>query len=79
MACATPVACSNTTALPEVVGDAARTFDPTSTEAIADATLDLLRDPAPYVDRGLERARGFTWDACARAHDAVYRELIASG
>jgi glycosyltransferase involved in cell wall biosynthesis len=78
MATATPVACSNTTSLPEVVGDAARTFDPTSPEAIAEAVLDLLRDPAPYVERGLERARRFTWDACARAHDAVYRELTAS-
>jgi glycosyltransferase involved in cell wall biosynthesis len=78
MACGCPVACSNTTALPEVVGDAARTFDPTRPEAIADAVLDLLRDPGPYVERGLERARRFTWDACARAHDAVYRELTAS-
>jgi glycosyltransferase involved in cell wall biosynthesis len=75
MAAGTPVACSNTTALPEVVGDAARMFDPTDAEAIADAVLDVLRDPAPYVERGLERARLFTWDACARAHDAVYREL----
>jgi hypothetical protein len=24
---------------------------------------------------GLERAQAFTWDACARAHDDVYREL----
>lgn len=79
MACGCPVACSNTTALPEVVGDAARLFDATSAEAIAEAVLDLLRDPDPYVARGLERARGFTWDACARAHDAVYRELMASG
>jgi glycosyltransferase involved in cell wall biosynthesis len=77
MACACPVACSNTTALPEVVGDAARTFDPASPEAIAGAVLDLLRDPGPYVARGLERARRFTWDACARAHDDVYHELTA--
>jgi alpha-1,3-rhamnosyl/mannosyltransferase len=59
------------------VGDAARTFDPTDAEAIAEAVLDLLRDPAPYVERGLERARRFTWEACARAHDAVYAELAA--
>jgi glycosyltransferase involved in cell wall biosynthesis len=75
MAAGTPVACSNTTSLPEVVGDAARMFDPTDPAAIADAVLDLLRDPAPYVGRGRERARSFTWEACARAHDAVYRDL----
>jgi glycosyltransferase involved in cell wall biosynthesis len=78
MASGTPVACSSTTALPEVVGNAARLFDPTSADAIAEAVLDVLRTPEPYVARGLERARRFTWDACARAHDGVYRELIAS-
>jgi glycosyltransferase involved in cell wall biosynthesis len=77
MACGCPVACSGTTALPEVVGDAARTFDPLSADDIARAISDVLADPAPYVARGLERARAFTWDACARAHDAVYRELGA--
>jgi glycosyltransferase involved in cell wall biosynthesis len=76
MAAGTPVACSGTTALPEVVGDAARTFDPTSAESIAEGVLDLLRDPAPFVARGRERAQRFTWDATARAHDAVYRELV---
>jgi glycosyltransferase involved in cell wall biosynthesis len=77
MACGCPVACSNTAALPEVVGDAARLFDPTSPEAIAEGVLDLLRNPAPYVARGFERARGMSWDVCARAHDDVYRELMA--
>ena len=77
MAAGTPVACSNTTALPEVVGDAALTFDPTDAEAIAAAVLELLRDPEPYVARGRERATSFTWEACARAHDAVYRELAS--
>jgi hypothetical protein len=36
---------------------------------------DVLREPAPWVKRGLERAKLFTWDANARAHDEVYREL----
>ena len=31
----------------------------------------------PWVARGLERAQAFTWDACARAHDEVYRELCS--
>jgi glycosyltransferase involved in cell wall biosynthesis len=77
MACGCPVTCSGTTALPEVVGDAARTFDPTSAEDIAAGIGDVLDDPAPYVERGLERAQRFGWDACARAHDAVYAELAA--
>jgi glycosyltransferase involved in cell wall biosynthesis len=77
MACGCPVACSNSTALPEVVGDAARTFDPLSPEDMAQAIEDVLAHPARYVARGLERAQLFTWDACARAHDGVYRELGA--
>jgi glycosyltransferase involved in cell wall biosynthesis len=75
MACGCPVAASNTTALPEVCGDAARLFDPTSPEAIAAAVGEVLDAPDDFVRRGLERARRFTWDACARAHDGVYRAL----
>ncbi len=70
-----PVASSNASSLPEICGDAAVLFDPTSAEAIADAVTTLLRDPAPYVARGLERAPQFTWARCADAHVAVYREL----
>src|SRR6266545_4072801 len=78
MACGCPVACANVTSLPEVVGDAARLFDPRDVDDIAAAVDDVLRNPEPYVARGLERAKLFTWDANARAHDAVYRELASS-
>jgi glycosyltransferase involved in cell wall biosynthesis len=77
MACGCPVACSNATSLPEVAGDAARLFDPESPAEIADAVRDVLDDPAPWAERGLARAAGFTWDECARRHEAVYRELLA--
>jgi glycosyltransferase involved in cell wall biosynthesis len=75
MACGCPVAAAAATSIPEVAGDAARLFDPRDPEAIAAAVEDVLRDPAPWIERGLERAKLFTWDACARAHDEVYREL----
>jgi glycosyltransferase involved in cell wall biosynthesis len=75
MACGCPVACSDAGALPEVVGDAARLFDPRDPEAIASAVLDVLTDPEPWVDRGLARAKRFSWDETARATDAVYAEL----
>jgi glycosyltransferase involved in cell wall biosynthesis len=78
MACGCPVAVSNTTSLPEVCGDAAAYFDPLSPEDIARAVGDLLEHPEGYVERGLQRARLFTWDECARRHDAVYRELASS-
>jgi glycosyltransferase involved in cell wall biosynthesis len=75
MACGCPVACSNTTSLPEVAGDAARLFDPQDADDIAAAVDDVLADPEPWVGRGLERARRYTWEACARSHDDVYRAL----
>jgi glycosyltransferase involved in cell wall biosynthesis len=78
MASGCPVACSTGGSLPEVVGDAARLFDPTSVEDMAEAVGDVLDDPEPWVQRGLERAARFTWDECARRHEAVYRELLTS-
>jgi glycosyltransferase involved in cell wall biosynthesis len=77
MACGCPVACSNVTSLPEVAGDAARLFDPRDVEDIVAALDDVLDAQEPWVARGLERAQAFTWDACARAHDDVYRELCS--
>jgi glycosyltransferase involved in cell wall biosynthesis len=75
MACGCPVACSDAAALPEVVGDAARLFDPNDPAAIAAAVRDVLDDPSPWVERGLAHARQFSWDATARGTDAVYGEL----
>jgi glycosyltransferase involved in cell wall biosynthesis len=73
MACGCPVAVARASSLPEVCGDAAEYFDPTSPEEIAAAILRALR--AERVDAGLARAALFTWDESARRHDAVYREL----
>ncbi len=78
MACGCPVASANAGALPEVVGDAALLFDPRDPSAIAAAVLDLLAEPGAWVERGLVRARQFSWDATARATDAVYRESLST-
>jgi glycosyltransferase involved in cell wall biosynthesis len=78
MACGCPVAVSSTTSLPEVCGDAAAYFDPTSPEDIARAVEEVLANPGPFVERGLRQARLFSWDECARRHDEVYRELASS-
>lgn len=79
LACGTPVACSNTSSLPEVVGDAALTFDPTSVEAIAAALCRLLDNPALRDDlheRGLARAATFSWQQTATATLTQYRTLV---
>jgi glycosyltransferase involved in cell wall biosynthesis len=77
MASGTPVASSNAGSLPEVCGEAAVYFDPTSVDEITEAILTVLDRPDHLVERGLERASGFTWDATARRHDEVYRALAA--
>jgi glycosyltransferase involved in cell wall biosynthesis len=64
-----PVACSDTSSLPEVAGDAALMFDPSDEGAIAAALERLLRDGDLRADlsrRGLQRAREFTWERTAR-------------
>jgi glycosyltransferase involved in cell wall biosynthesis len=76
MACGCPVACSDVASLPEVVGDAARLFDPNDPAAIAAGVLDVLAAPEAWSARGLQRARLFSWEATARAHEEVYRELL---
>ena len=75
MACGCPVACSNAASLPEVCGDAARLFDPTSVEEMVEAVEEILARPAEWSGKGLARAAQFTWERTARAHDAVYAEL----
>jgi glycosyltransferase involved in cell wall biosynthesis len=74
MACGCPVAVSRAASLPEVCGEAAVYFEPTSAESIAEGIETVLdRPPAG----GIAQAARFTWDECARRHDAVYRELEA--
>jgi glycosyltransferase involved in cell wall biosynthesis len=78
MACGTPVLCSATSSLPEVVGDAALLFDPEEPEAIAEALRRVAKDAAlreRLRSEGLRRAAEFSWDRAARETVAVYRRV----
>ena len=75
MASGCPVACSDRGSLPEVVGDAARLFDPADPKAIAVAVEEVLDEPAPWIERGLARVQEFDWDETARLTEDVYFEL----
>ena len=80
MACGTPVVCSNTSSLPEVVGDAALLVDPRSDGDLAAALRNLLDDEelrARLRAAGAARARLFSWERTARETLAVYREAAA--
>jgi glycosyltransferase involved in cell wall biosynthesis len=76
----TPVACSDTTSLPELTGeDGALLFDPESTEEIAAAMDKLLTDPElreRLVAAGRARSEPFDWDATARATLASYDRAL---
>ena len=72
-----PVAVSRVASLPEVCGDVVRYFDPTEPEQIAAAVAEALDHPDELRQKGIEWARTFTWERCAREHELVYRELIS--
>jgi len=80
MASGTPVITSNVSSLPEVVGDAALLIDPYQADAIADAMLRVLSDEALRRDlreRGLARARHFSWERSIRRVREIYDEVLA--
>ncbi|MSQ14489.1 MAG: glycosyltransferase family 1 protein [Dehalococcoidia bacterium] len=81
MACGVPVVSSNTSCLPEVLGEAAVFVDPFSIERIAEGMLSILSNHGlrdELKSRGISRARGFTWNngaACLlKAYDRLERE-----
>jgi len=81
MACGTPVVVGNTSAMPEVVGDAGLLVVPEDTEAIADAILRLLtQDPLrkELIARGLAWATEFSWERTARQVLTVLDDVAAS-
>jgi glycosyltransferase involved in cell wall biosynthesis len=64
MACGTPAVTANSSALPEVAGDAALLVDPTSVEQITRAIEQLVHDGAlreELREKGLARAAKFRW------------------
>ena len=78
----TPVCCSDTSALPEVAGNAALYFDPLDPASIA-RTIERCFNDTEVRERlraaGLERARLFTWSRTAEATLECYeRALVAS-
>lgn len=69
MACGAPVLTSNTTALPETVGDAALLVDPHDHDSVTQGVVRIVTDGA-LRERlrvlGLARAAEFTWERTAR-------------
>ncbi len=79
MSVGVPVASSNATSLPELVGDAAITFDPTRQDSIAEAMVRGFSDQAlrnRLIPAGYAKAGAFTWARCASETVAVYERAV---
>jgi glycosyltransferase involved in cell wall biosynthesis len=77
MACGTPVVASNTSSLPEVVGDAGLLIDPLRVDALAEAMHRVLMNrplQATLRQKGLVRAQLFSWEKTAQLTLAAYEE-----
>jgi glycosyltransferase involved in cell wall biosynthesis len=76
-----PVACSNSSSLPEVAGDAALLFDPREPSQIAAAIRRVLGEPdlaARLREAGVARAAQFSWERTARLTIESYERALAS-
>jgi glycosyltransferase involved in cell wall biosynthesis len=81
MACGRAVACSNTTAMPEVADSAGLLFNPADTGEIGRAMSDILLDPelqARLERLGLQRAASFSWRRSAAQTMNVYYEVAGA-
>ena len=74
-----PVASSNATCLPEVYGDAAEYFDPTSIDNMAEVIAKLLKDKKRRTEltkKGYEQVKKFSWEDTARKTLEVYKKAL---
>ncbi|MEA3459311.1 MAG: glycosyltransferase family 1 protein [Chloroflexota bacterium] len=82
MACGTPVIASDTSSLPEVVGEGGMLVNPVDVEALAGAMGRVLSDEAlrqTMSEQGLRRAGHFSWRKMARETVQVYRRAMEHG
>ena len=79
MQCGAPVVTSNTSSLPEVVGEAGIMVDPADADALCAAMYELYSDPCLREDlahRSVERAGQFSWDKCVQETLHAYRTSL---
>lgn len=76
-----PVASSNATCLPEIYGDAALYFDPTSVSDMASTVASIIDDESvrnELVKRGYEQAAKYSWQRMAEQTHDVYMKTLDS-
>ncbi len=79
MACGCPVITSNTSSLPEVVGDAGIMIDPNNVEELEKQIKRVLTNEKlrkEMIKKGLEQSKKFSWEKCAKETLKVYNEVL---
>jgi glycosyltransferase involved in cell wall biosynthesis len=69
MSAGLPIASSNRSAMPEILGEAAEYFDPETPEEIAAAIRRLIRSPerrAEIASDAYRKAQTYSWQRCAQ-------------
>jgi len=78
MACGSPVICSDVCSLPEIAGDAALYVNPSSSNRLAEAILNVLLDKGlreQLIQKGFERVKAFTWRKAAGQTLDIYNKV----
>ncbi|WP_027390796.1 glycosyltransferase family 4 protein [Chrysiogenes arsenatis] len=78
MACNCPVISSNSSSMPEVIGNAGEFFDPNSLEEMMHAMESVLYDStrrSALLQLGTERVKQFTWEKCAYETLKIYQNI----
>ena len=79
MQCGTPVITSNTSSLPEVVGNAGIMVSPTDLDALCNAMLSIYKNPSlreQMIKCSLERAKHFSWERCVQQTVNAYKASL---
>lgn len=76
----TPVVSSNTSCMPEILGDAARYFDPKNIDAMAAKINEVLTNEPlrqDLIKKGYVQVKKYSWEKTARETHAVYMSILS--
>ncbi|NER36168.1 MAG: glycosyltransferase [Oscillatoria sp. SIO1A7] len=79
MQCGVPVITSNTSSLPEVVGDAGIMLDPRDADGLCQSMLGIYQNPSLREEmsrKSLAQAKKFTWEKCLQETIALYKNAL---
>ena len=79
MASGVPVVCSNSSSLPEVIGDAGAMCDPLDTSTLSELISIGLENEQwrkDAIKKGLKRSKLFSWERCANETIEAYKVAI---